>query len=1271
MFEITADDIALLSDEDLRALVGRLCESEMRRRGISASCVTWGGDQNAEDGGLDVRVALPPHVAADGFIPRRDTGLQVKAEDTPPSRIFSEMRPGGTLRPAIRRLADQSGAYIMVSSKGSTADFALQNRRDKMREAIDDLPNANALHLDFYDRKRIETWLRDHTGTALWVREKIGKPLHGWSGYGAWSRDPGSLGTEYLLDGELRIKASTQGTKPGLSAMEGIRHMRNILRNPKGVVRLVGLSGFGKTRLAQALFEEKADEPSLDRDLAIYTDFADSPNPQPIALVEELLTTRKRAILVVDNCGSDLHRRLTEVCRSDGSLLSLISIEFDIREDYPEETDVFVLEEASINLTESLVKRRFPTLSIVDARMIAEFSGGNARIAVALAGRLEKNESIAQLSSEELFRRLFQQRHGADEELFSAAQALSLVYSFKAESVTNDNGSELFLLGSLVGKNAQEMFRHSAELARRGLVQSRGAWRAVLPQAIANRLAMLALQNIPSGALDACFVRGGRQGLLKSFSRRLRYLHTSKEAQAIVSAWLGPGGPLENPLRFDELSDAIFNNVAPVAPDGALAVLERTPVEPKGVSSPRYLRLIRSLAYDAALFERCITLMLKILEKRNVDDDREEGRRIFVSLFPIYYSGTHATIEQRLSVIQSLAMSDSPKRRTLGIAGLTAALHTGFFVAGSEFEFGARSRDYGWWPQSMADFKGWFAKGLALAENLACSENLAAQKVRSTLAERFRGLWTEAGMYGDLERVCREIAKRGFWPEGWIAVRQTIHYDAGGMAPEISARLSSLEAVLRPKDLLERVRSVVLPEGLLLIGVDSTVDGSTDVETTVTQVRAVATELGKAVARDDRALVALLPELFASASEQVWAFGRGLAEAADDPNGIWNQLSGHLSVPSNSPRSLQVLHGFLSALDKRDSALANALLDNTVEDKVLGLWYPILQAAVSIDKNGVNRLIRSLEKDNAGIGTYRALVGGGVTHNIPGPDFNTLLMQIAEKPEGVDIAIELLLMRLSFAQGASSPSELVDIGCELLRRLRFGRGKIAEEYRFKVVARACLVGEKGAAATKEICRNLKDAVLKSETYAFYHAELLKILFSFQPVAALDGLCGGDSAELALGVSILNQTAYLGQNPFDVIPEAEVIAWCNQRPDIRYPVIAGGVTPQEAFNEAPNPRWSSVARKLLDGAPDKIAVLKEFTAKFIPTAWVGTRAAVIESNARLLDELAAYPDPLLTEFIAKEKVRLNEAIQAEKVARTSQRDLEPRALLEREGFDRSE
>ena len=43
IFEVTAEHIAKLKDDDLRALVGKLCEQELRTQGHSPAAVTWGG----------------------------------------------------------------------------------------------------------------------------------------------------------------------------------------------------------------------------------------------------------------------------------------------------------------------------------------------------------------------------------------------------------------------------------------------------------------------------------------------------------------------------------------------------------------------------------------------------------------------------------------------------------------------------------------------------------------------------------------------------------------------------------------------------------------------------------------------------------------------------------------------------------------------------------------------------------------------------------------------------------------------------------------------------------------------------------------------------------------------------------------------------------------------------------------------------------------------------------------------------------------------------
>jgi hypothetical protein len=599
-------------------------------------------------------------------------------------------------------------------------------------------------------------------------------------------------------------------------------------------------------------------------------------------------------------------------------------------------------------------------------------------------------------------------------------------------------------------------------------------------------------------------------------------------------------------------------------------------------TSKRYLPLLRSLAYDAALFERCIGLIVRITESGNVED--EEGRRIFTSLFPIYFSGTHATIEQRLAIIRRLTLSEDPEKRTLGLAALRASLEAVHFGPGWDFEFGARSRDFGYWPKNRDEIKGWFGQSLSLAEDLACSDEPVAPKVREILAGQFRGLWSAAGLYDELESVSLRISANEFWPQGWIAVRQTSHYDSGGLTPEAVARLAALEANLRPTDIIQKVRSIVLPEDLLFVGIDSTVDASTDPEKSMAQVEAVARELGAAVAADQDALVPLLPELVARKDGQLWSFGGGLAEQAKEPRAIWNRLVAQLAVTPKHTQNVQVVRGFLKALSAKEPELVESLLDISLEDEALGPWYPILQTAIGINEKGVRRLMQSLEVGKAGIRIYQNLLLGGVTHQISGGDFNSLLLRIAGEPGGLDIAIEILGMRISHARGQSSPTELTDIGCELMRRVPFTRRNPIDDYRLGIIASHCLVGEKGAATVLEICRNLRSAVSKSETYGFHHADLLRILFGAQPLAALQGFCGGDQAELDLGVSILNQAAELRRNPFDAIPEADLLAWCDKAPGIRYPAVAAGVTPFRQSGETGRPQWTSVARKLLERAP---------------------------------------------------------------------------------------
>jgi hypothetical protein len=118
------------------------------------------------------------------------------------------------------------------------------------------------------------------------------------------------------------------------------------------------------------------------------------------------------------------------------------------------------------------------------------------------------------------------------------------------------------------------LYADVAELKRRDLVQQRGVWRALLPHAIANRLAAMALENISSQDFDQLVGRASAR-LLKSISRRLGYLHTSPAVQSVVKRWLADDGLLGRVEELNETERAMLNNVTPVDPTGAIEAIER------------------------------------------------------------------------------------------------------------------------------------------------------------------------------------------------------------------------------------------------------------------------------------------------------------------------------------------------------------------------------------------------------------------------------------------------------------------------------------------------------------------------------------------------------------------------------------------------------------------------------------------------------------------------------------------------------------------------
>lgn len=1223
MFEITGDDIARLNDGDARTLVARLALAELRDQAAPQSAVTAGGHQDAADDGIDVRVELDVPLAAPDFIPRANTGYQVKKPDMPPSDISKEMRPGGVLRSEIGSLADVGGAYIIVSLQGSVTNSALARRRQAMRNALAGHPNADKLLTDFYDRDRLAIWVNSYPGAAAWVRAKIGGPIFGWRPIGRWSNTNTAEDAGYLVSAMACIIDQRSKNREKLSIVDGVDRLRAALAVPGRSTRLIGLSGVGKTRLVQALFERGIGQEALDPALSVYTDYSDDIVPSALEMACRLVESDRRAILIVDNCNPVTHGRLTQICSEKGSAVSLLTVEYDVQDDEPERTEVFRLTNATHALIEEWLERDFTQVSPIDRRRIAEFSDGNFRVARLLAESLLRGQTLGRLRSQDLFQRIFHQRNESNGQLLNDAGVLALLYSFDGEDESPDG--ELARLATFSRRSVSDLFGSVAELRRRGIIQSRGKWRAVLPQAIANALAAGLLERTPPAEFDLFCARLPPR-MLKSLSRRLGYLHDCAEAQAAVARWLEHQGPLANLFAAGETGLSIVYNVAPVAPGAVLARITSELEGPDGsfilsTLNPlrwRWVSLLKSLAYEPAMFVTAANWLARFVAAEPEEHNSDPATGPFKELFYLHLSGTHATPTQRREVVRAFCSSAAPELHRAGILALEGLLHSHHFTSAAEFDFGAQPRDFGWEPKTFGETYEWYNEAIALAVKL--SEQLGDAK--EVLSHNLRDLWLFAECHDSLERASIRFAEMGGWIEGWIAFRAALRFDGDGMPPEIRARLKKIITLLEPTDLIGRARAVVLTRSSAYDIADSEEDD--DPHSAWERTSQAAVDIGRAFA-SNKALKDFLPEVIHHKSGgRTFEFGRGLAKGADDLGPMWSDMVTAFGAIPAITRSPKVLGGFLTEAHRIAPDLVGRILDAALCHPDLVRLVPYLQANVALDAEGLLRLQTAAREGLVEANDFCSLATGLIA-NAPEQPLVAMLDALSEREKGIGLALDILHMRFYAAKSEGEPTThcLLVYGRELLRRYDFTDIQGWRDYGLRTVVKHCLAGPEAVEDAKIVCANVRAALEDYRAWVHDASHLLEGLFKAQPQVALD--CFLLDGPLRPNRHLF-EFSFADAAPIENMDAVTLCAWADNDGEERYPLLGSALSLFSGKRFGDTTGLSPLFIAVMAKAPNKRQFLGDSLRRLRPTAWSGSLADILEKRKRLLSKLLDDPDP---------------------------------------------
>lgn len=638
----------------------------------------------------------------------------------------------------------------------------------------------------------------------------------GWQRFDDWSNTKASIEEPYFVDNDIKVITPQNRNNSELNVIDGITAIREKLSTASTSVRLVGLSGVGKTRFTQALFDKRIGDNNLDVRSVWYCDIGDSPNPLPEHFIEELKLKNKPFILIVDNCGQDTHANLTKKIQS--TEISLLTIEYDVKDDLPERTDVYKLQPNSTDIIQKVIERHYPDVNDINRHKIADFSGGNYRLALAIASNIGKTDNLALLTDSELFERLFWQKGRQNEELFKVAKNFALVYSFNIEDSGEEN-SELDFLSNLAKVDSDTAIEAIEILKSKDIVQQRGVWRAILPHALANHLAKELISTKLVNQLDK-LTKSMPERLQRSFIKRLSYFHDLPKIKDLVTLWFSNEGFLGEKIltgNYDAQDLVKIRLLSQIDEDQLLNLFERKhQLDPIFLTreNPSFVEishLIRALAYQEHNFAKAFHLLVYFAKDEKEDERNNSIMDLLTSLFRLRISETLANLEQKKEVLTTLHANE--ENSPILLACLSKALNfheSGYLILGSNE--GGRSSDYGYQPKTYDELWSWTEFLLEILNKL---DQQGVAQARKIFLNNIKDIIWTCGKVDFVKAYLEKFSERSYFSEAHTRILNILKFNEEELntnAPELLLDLENLERSLRPtKDnLTELIKSYIL-----------------------------------------------------------------------------------------------------------------------------------------------------------------------------------------------------------------------------------------------------------------------------------------------------------------------------------------------------------------------------------------------------------------------------------------------------------------------------
>jgi len=472
--------------------------------------------------------------------------------------------------------------------------------------------------------------------------------------------------------------------------VESLASLRDELTSTERSIRLIGLSGMGKTRMVLESFRGRPESNHY-----LYCDVLREDIDKVYGAARTIFKDYPEAMLVVDNSTIDIHRVLDGLRRAANGRHRLITIYNDPTENKDWSCKYLEMPNSLDEVVDRLLDRyQDMNQAQTEKLQIKKFAGGNPMIAELLVNGLRKGRIFGRIDDEVLMNKLLGCEEGSEERQILRALSLFRDIRFndieethpELDAIAHNKG----LIVSPLDKDAlsAKMVATIMQYMQRSLIEKRGENIGVRPLTLA--LSLIAewirrgntgiLKKLISDLLQSPYA----PMLIRGFCKQIKLMDKDEQLGAMIEQLLDTRNQfVDSVLLKSEVGSVLIEAFAQVRPEAAVntltylfAGMDQRELASIGEARTNIVSMMATLCYDKRTFIQAVPLLLRMAVTEPEDGVtlrvRTTAMADFLQLFNIPLGTTEAKLQERLVFIRKYI--DEKEYRTIILYAIRKAL---------------------------------------------------------------------------------------------------------------------------------------------------------------------------------------------------------------------------------------------------------------------------------------------------------------------------------------------------------------------------------------------------------------------------------------------------------------------------------------------------------------------------------------------------------------------------------------------------------------------